>query len=103
MGDCAFLLHLLFDSEGPLSALSRITPPIPTPEAEASWEAWSPHLAHEGVPAPYGRTAHALTVDVLSSSPAEAGGQAEAMTLLRLYVRDTVRTATLQAITMGAT
>ena len=103
MGDSAFLLHLLLDSPGTLGAISRISPPIPTPEAEAIWEAWSSHLAHDGIPAPDGTTARAFTVGVLTSSPTNTGVQAEAMTLLRLYVRDTVRTATLQAHTVGAT
>ena len=39
MGDSAFLLHLLLESPGTLSAISRISSSIPTPEAEAIWEA----------------------------------------------------------------
>ena len=61
-----------------------------------------PHLAHEGVLAPYGSTARDFFAIVLTSSPANLGEQADAANLLCLYVSDTIRESTLHAQTMGA-
>jgi hypothetical protein len=76
-------------------------PPSPPPEAEIIWEAWSPHLAHEGKPAPYDSTARNLFLGVLTSSPSNVGELTELMNLLSLYVQDTIRTETLRAHTVG--
>jgi hypothetical protein len=73
MGDIAFLLHLISDSTESTIAWARIIPPIPTPEAETILEAWSPHLAHEGVPAPYASTARNFFLGMLTSSPSNVG------------------------------
>ena len=67
------------------------------------WEAWAPHLAREGVPAPYGATSRVFFANVLTSSPSNAGEQAKAVNLIRLYVTDTIRESTLQPYTAGAT
>ena len=60
-------------------------------------------MEHEETPAPHGSLARDFFTNVLISSPTNAGEQAEVANLLRLYITDTVKDATLRAHTMGAT
>jgi hypothetical protein len=100
--DVSILLHLLLDTPGRLIAFSRIIPPIPSEDATKIWEAWSTHLAHEETPGPNGYLASDFFAKILTSSSTNPGEQAEVESLIRLYVRDTVKDSTIRTHTMGA-
>ena len=61
----------------------------------------APHLPREGTSAPHGATIRDFFANILTSSPSNAGEQAEAATLIRLYVHDTIRGSILQAHIVG--
>jgi hypothetical protein len=102
MGDISVLMCFLLGPAERRVALSRITPCIPNNKVERIWEGWSSHLEHEKAPAPHGATARTFFLNILISSPANAGEHAEVETLLHLYVTDAIKESILRTHTIGA-
>ncbi len=102
LGGISLLLHLLLDTPGRLVVLSRITPHISNAEVKKIWEAWSLHLSHEETPARHGSPTRDFFANILTSSPTNAGEQAEAENLICLYVIDTIRESILRTHTVEA-